>query len=162
MWKRRRTILLCVGLALAGLISFHSIADDANPPTPVRSSRGDTETGTAFMHSKLRATHQIVDGLAFEDFAVIEKGASALIHVGEMASSNVRRNPVYMQYAADFENTAVQLRDAARARSIEKATFAYMHLTVSCAACHRHVRNVVQIAPGREAKFTPVRPRTIR
>ena len=162
MRKRRQTILLGVGLALAGLVSFHSIADDTNPPSPARSTRAGTESGAALMHSKLRATHQIVDGLAFEDFAGIEKGADALIHVGEMASSNVRRNPVYMQYAADFENTAVQLRDAARARSIEKATFAYMHLTVSCAACHRHVRNVIQIAPGREAKFIPVRPRTVR
>lgn len=163
MFKRRLGIVLSGGLLLGGLVSFHSIEADGNPPPPVRSRAARSESGNSFMRAKLNATHQIVDGLAFEDFSRIEQAANDLMSIGESASWKVNRNPVYMQYAADFENTARQLRDAGRARNIEKATFAYMHLTVSCAACHRHVRNVIQIAPQQDARFVPVpRGRVIR
>ena len=155
MFKHLSWKSVCVAGALAGLVSLHSIAAEKNPPAASRLLEEHTESGEAFMHAKLKATHQIVDGLAFEDYARIEQGADELLRITEMASWKVRRDPIYMHYAADFEQTATRLLNAARARSIEKATFAYMHLTVSCTACHHHVRNVVQIAPAADAAFQP-------
>lgn len=146
---------LCAAIALAGLVSFHSIAAENNPPPAKRVLDAKPESGEAFMQAKLTATHLVVDGLAYEDFGQIEEGADKLLQITELASWKVRRDPVYMHYAGDFERTATRLRDAARAHSIEKATFAYVHLTVSCTACHQHVRNVVQIAPSTEARFHP-------
>ncbi|NQV22912.1 MAG: hypothetical protein HQ518_00970 [Rhodopirellula sp.] len=155
MFKQYSWKPLCAALALAGLLSFHSIAAENSPPPASRVLDAETESGEAFMHAKLTATHLVVDGLAYEDLGRIEKGADELLQITELASWKVRRDSVYMHYAGDFERTATRLRDAARAHSIEKATFAYIHLTVSCTACHQHVRNVVQVAPATEARFHP-------
>lgn len=147
---------LTIALTLGGLVSFHSPA--AEPPAENTPISTESERDT-FMHTKLEAAHQIVDGLAFEDFALIERGTETLLKVGEEASWKVRRDPAYMHYAADFQVTTERLRNAARRHSIEEATFAYVHLTVSCTACHQHVRNVVQVAPARPDdvghRFTP-------
>ncbi len=149
-------------VALGGLVTFHTVADEINPPPASRTLDNDDDSGKPFMHAKLAAAHQIVDGLAFEDFSRIENGADELLRMTELASWKVRRDPIYMHYSADFEGTALRLRDAARARSIEKATFAYMHLTVSCTACHQHVRDVVQIAPAADATAQPTVRTVIR
>jgi hypothetical protein len=165
MLKRLSWKPLCAAAALASLVSFHfstahySTAAEKYPPPATRSL---DDAGKSFMHAKLLAVHQVVDGLAYEDFARIEQGADELLRITELASWKVRRDPIYMHYSSDFESTALRLRDAARARSIEKATFAYMHLTVSCTACHQHVRRVVQIAPASEASVAPASRTIIR
>lgn len=152
----------CAAFVIAGLVSFHSPAAEPDPPPASRLLEANADSGDAFMQAKLAATHEIVDGLAYEDFTRIERGAVELLRVAELASWKVRRDPLYMHYTTDFEETAVRLRDAARRRSIDSATFAYMHLTVSCTACHQHVRNVVQVAPARGARFESWNRRVVR
>lgn len=162
MLKRLPWKPLCAAVALAGLVSFRSTAAEKHPPPASRSLQVEHESSKSFMQAKLIAAHQVVDGLAYEDFDRIERGADELLRMTELASWKVRRDPIYMHYSADFESTALRLRDAARARSIEKATFAYLHLTVSCMACHQHVRNVVQIAPAAEARIDASNRTTVR
>jgi len=150
-WKPLCAIAVC-----AALVSYHSVAGEQHPPAAIRALDKEAIPGKSFMHAKLVATHWIIDGLAFEDFADIEAGADELLRMTELASWKVRRDPLYMHYSADFERTSLRLRDAARARSIEKAAFAYMHLTVSCTTCHQHVRNVVQMAPAVDANRSSI------
>ncbi len=152
---------LCLVAVIAAFASYHSVSAEKHPPAASRLMVSAQE-GQSFMDAKLEATHQIIDGLAFEDFAKIEEGADELLQITELSSWKVRRDPVYMHYSTDFERTSLRLRDAARARSIEKATFAYIHLTVSCMTCHQHVRNVVQIAPAADAKLPPANRSVIR
>ena len=157
MWSQFSWKAALATVALAGAVTFHAFADEIHPPPASRTFDDDDGDGSgkSFMHAKLAATHQIVDGLAFEDFSRIEGGADELLRMTELASWKVRQDPLYMHYSADFESISLRLRAAARARSIEKATFAYMHLTVSCTACHQHVRDVVQIAPAPDATAQP-------
>lgn len=155
MWSQFSWKAALATVALAGVVTFHAFADEIHPPPASRTLDGNDGSGKQFMHAKLAAAHRIVDGLAFEDFSQIEGGADELLRMTELASWKVRRDPIYMHYSADFESTALRLKNAARARSIEKATFAYMHLTVSCTACHQHVRDVVQIAPAADATAQP-------
>tara|TARA_R110002072_G_scaffold13481_2_gene56823 strand:+ start:15084 stop:15575 length:492 start_codon:yes stop_codon:yes gene_type:complete len=163
MLKRLSWKPACAAVALASILSFHySTAAEKYPPPASHSLDVDNDAGKSFMHAKLLAAHQVVDGLAYEDFTRIERGADELLRMTELASWKVRRDPVYMHYSSDFESTALRLRDAARARSTEKATFAYMHLTVSCTACHQHVRKVVRIAPETEASVAPANRTLIR
>lgn len=155
-WK-----LLCPVAVVTAFATYHSVSAEKHPPAASRLL--DTEEATqSFMYAKLEATHQIIDGLAYEDFSNIEDGADELLRMTELSSWKVRRDPIYMHYSADFERTALRLRDAARARSIEKAKFAYMHLTVSCTTCHQHVRNVVQVAPSADAKLSPAKRTVVR
>lgn len=145
--------LLSAVLVVAAFASYHSVSAEKHPPAASRLLDADEPTHS-FMHAKLQATHQIIDGLAYENFSDIAKGADELLRMTELSSWKVRRAPVYMHYSADFERTALRLRDAARAGRLEKATFAYMHLTVSCTTCHQHVRNVIQIAPAADAELS--------
>ncbi len=149
--KPRSICLAAVVVLPVVSASFHSVA--APPAGRIAGTQNSHARGSDFMQAKLPAVHDIVDGLAYEDFQRIEQGSNELLRLAGLASWKVRRDPVYMSYSSDFEQTALRLRDAARSRRLEEATFAYVHLTVSCTACHRHVRGVVQIAPGRGAMF---------
>lgn len=98
----------------------------------------------SFMRQKLGSTNKIVEGLAVENFPLIIEGTDELLHLAEEASWRVRRDEYYMYYSRDFKETVRELQDAAKARNLERATFAYNHATLSCTVCHRHVRGVVK------------------
>ena len=153
---------LCLALAGAAAVALYSVADEPPPPPVERTIEAVTESGSMFMREKLDVAHDIIDGLAFEDFGRIERGANKLLKMADEASWRVRRDPVYMHYSADFEANALRLREAAQKRSLGSATFAYMHLTVSCTACHQHVRGVVQVAPTTDGRIAPSGTRVIR
>jgi len=55
-------------------------------------------------------------------------------------------DPFYRHYSSNFEQAIGSLLKAADAKSPEKVTFAYMHVMVSCTACHQHVRNTVRVS----------------
>lgn len=104
-----------------------------------------------FMQSKLTTANKIVKGLATEDFRLLRETAIEWIKIADSASWKVRRDPIFIQYSRNFQSQADRLRRAAERQSIEEATFAYVHATVTCTACHQHVRGVVQVAPAADA-----------
>lgn len=116
-----------------------SQAESRNPET-------EPDDLNEFMRSKLAMVHKIVEGLAVEDFSLIEKGARELDAIAESAAWNASRDPYYRNYSANFQHAARGLIEAAKSKSIEKATFSYVHVTISCTACHQHVRGVVRVA----------------
>ncbi len=133
-------ILLGIAMGAYALSVLNSQAAEPLTPQPA--------TGEQFMRAKLATTSKVVEGLATEDFALIEEGAEEWLAICESASWKVRRNPMYMHYTADFQHMVAHLREMAKQQNIQGATFAYMHVTVSCMSCHQHVRGVVQIAPA--------------
>ncbi|MCA9059985.1 MAG: cytochrome c, partial [Planctomycetaceae bacterium] len=99
-----------------------------------------------FMREKLAMTGRIVEGLATEDFDLIRQGATELNSLSEHAAWKAPNDPYYEYYSGNFSQAARQLITAAESNSVEKATYAYMHVTVSCTACHQHVRGRVRVA----------------
>jgi len=99
-----------------------------------------------FMRRKLATVHKVVEGLATEDFDMLKAGAVELVTIAETAAWKSTRDPFYTQYSGHFEQAAKDLIKAAEAKSVEKATFAYMHVTMSCTACHQHVRGRKRVA----------------
>ncbi len=100
-----------------------------------------------FMQAKLTTSNQIVKGLATEDFKLLRETAIEWIKIADSSSWKVRRDPLFVQYSRNFQSQAERLRRAAERESIEEATFAYVHATITCTACHQHVRGVIQVAP---------------
>ena len=111
------------------------------------SGKSSDSVKSEFMRAKLATTQKIVQGLATEDFALIKKGADELLTISENAAWQVRRDPIYMHYSSNFQQMATRMKRSAEQRNIEGATFAYIHVTVSCMACHQHVRDVIHVAP---------------
>ena len=98
------------------------------------------------MRSKLEMVRKIVEGISTDDFEMVEKGAMDLVALAESAAWKSSRDPYYLHYSRNFEESAKGLIAAAKKKSPEKATFAYVHVTFSCTACHHHVRGVIRTA----------------
>lgn len=98
------------------------------------------------MRSKLNMVQKIVEGISTENFDMIDKGGMELIALAESAAWKSHHDPYYRHYSANFEHAARGLIAAAKSKSVEKATFAYVHVTISCTACHQQVRGTVRVA----------------
>ena len=140
---------LRIGIAtvfMAGIASFswsQLATTSAQDDTPVVDEKSERQQ---FMRSKLSMVHKIVEGIATEDYALIEKGGIQLVTLAESAAWKSNRDPYYRHYSANFEHAGKGLIEAAKSKSVEKATFAYVHVTFSCTACHQHVRGIVRIS----------------
>lgn len=99
-----------------------------------------------FMRRKLAATQKIVEGLATDNFKLIDAAADELLAIRESAQWTVSDDPFYSYYSRDFEARVRELKHAAASESPEKATFAYVHVAMSCTACHQRVRRVKRTA----------------
>lgn len=124
------------------LLSRIAVAQGKKPVDPGNNKAEQRE----FMRGKLLMAQKIVEGLATDHFDMIKQGGLELVSIAESAAWKSAQDPFYQYYSANFEQAAKSLVDAANSNSVEKATYAYMHVTISCTACHQHVRETVRLA----------------
>jgi hypothetical protein len=131
-------ISLAVSLGLIGL-TFAAVAlrtIRAEQPAPIR-------TRAEFMRQKLDFSKDVLQGLALEQFALIEKSAKALKRLSEAAEWEVPIIPNATDYVAqtsEFQRNTDELAKQAKKGNIEGATLAYFKVTMSCVECHKFVR----------------------
>jgi hypothetical protein len=131
---------VCLSLAaLSGLaFAFHA----ARGAQPVAK-----RTRAEFMHQKLDFSKEVLEGLALERFATIEKGGKALKRLSEAAEWEVATIPNatdYVMLTTDFQRHADDLVKQAKAKNIDAATLAYVKLTMSCVQCHKFIRDTAK------------------
>ena len=80
-------------------------------------------------------------GLTKADFKAIEKNAKSMIAVGYLEKWVRADTPGYKTMLADFEYANKSLVLATRERNLDRATIAYLQLTLSCVNCHTLVRD---------------------
>lgn len=97
----------------------------------------------AFMRKKLEASQSVLEGLAVEDFDLIERGAKQLRATSVAAEFMVINDPLYAESAADFTKIVDKLVKAAKEKRLDGSTLAYLDMTMSCVECHKYVRNVL-------------------
>ena len=111
--------------------------------TATRAEQPVNRTRRDFMRQKLEFSKDVLQGLALEEYATIEKGARALRHLSEGAEWQVPTIPNATDYIAmttEFQRNANELAGQARQRNIDGATLAYLKLTMNCVQCHKFVR----------------------
>lgn len=114
----------------------------------VEQSRTQTKVNTAeMMRFKLYQAQGVLEGIATENYALIETNAAKLNAMSQAADWQIRQTPEYQRFTADFSRQAVALQKAARQKNVDAATVAYFQMTVSCVQCHKYLRGV------REAQF---------
>lgn len=139
--------LICGVLLILPPAGFVHAVVQVEPKEQQQSTVKDRSTGQkAFMRKKLSATQKIIEGLATDNFGLIEQAADELLAIRESAQWEVSGDPFYSYYSRDFESRVDELKAAAKKQSPEEATFAYTHVTMSCTACHQRVRRVTRIA----------------
>lgn len=97
----------------------------------------------AFMRKKLAASQEILEGLAIEDYDLIENGAKQLKAMSVAAEFMVLNDPMYDEFAGDFRRTVSKMEKAAREKRIDGSTLAYMDTTMNCVECHKYVRTIL-------------------
>jgi cytochrome c556 len=125
----RRAAVICLGLLLlwAGL----SIV-------PARSQQPNDVA--AFMRMKLEHSQNVLEGIALEDFALIERDSQRLSLLSQAANWQVLQTPDYLQHSLDFRRSADALTKAARDKNLDGAALAYVQMTMNCVNCHKYVR----------------------
>ena len=97
-----------------------------------------TET---FMRLKLQHAHNLLDGIALEDFDQVKKSADAMILLSHESNWNVFQSPEYNEHSADFRRAAGLVVEQAKAKNLDGVTLGYLQMTMSCVRCHRYVRD---------------------
>jgi cytochrome c556 len=95
-----------------------------------------------FMRAKLAHSQNVLEGLAVEDYDLIDKGAQELSLASEDASWQVLQTEDYARQSADFRRSCDSLRKAAKSRNLDGAALAWMEVTMKCVQCHKYVRDV--------------------
>ncbi len=98
-----------------------------------------------FMRLKLETAKALLEGLALENYELLEKNAIALKKLSMGAEWEVLTIPSldYVGFTSDFQRAADELRDKAKAKNIDGSTLAYTKLTQSCVKCHQSMRKRV-------------------
>jgi hypothetical protein len=105
---------------------------------PARSQQPN-EVG-AFMRMKLEHSQKVLEGVALEDFALIERSSQQLSLLSQAANWQVLQTPDYLQHSLDFRRSADALTKAARDKNLDGAALAYVQMTMNCVNCHKYVR----------------------
>lgn len=93
------------------------------------------------MRVKLTHSQDVLEGLAVEDFDLIDCGAQQLSLTSEDASWQVLQTEDYARMSADFRRSCDRLREAARAKNLDGAALAWMEVTMKCVQCHKYIRD---------------------
>lgn len=107
------------------------------------------------MRQKLDRAQGLFEAVVLARFPAARRYAGDLLRVSEQSTWTPLATPSYLRYAAEFQEAARSLGQAAAARDIDEVSTAYMTLTSTCVQCHRLLRESRQAehdrAPGRPA-----------
>jgi hypothetical protein len=112
-----------------------------------------------FMRPKLEHSKAVLEGLALENFELIDKNARALKDLSEAAEWKVSPNVTYLRYSIEVQRLADELIEQARRKNIDGATLAYLQLTMTCVNCHKYVRQNNIISTSLHGRPGPTRER---
>ncbi len=121
-------------VAFAILVAFSAGAFAVQEQQPTRAQ---------FMRQKLDFGKNVLEGLALENYDLIEKNARSLKRMSMGAEWEVPGIPnveEYLPYTAEFQRLCDEIVKAAKNRNIDGATLGYVRLTTNCVNCHKFVR----------------------
>jgi len=108
-----------------------------------RAGQQEKQNRSEFMRRKLEFSKNVLEGLALEQYPMIEKNAKALKILSQVAEWEVPMIPNATDYVAltsEFQRNTDELVKAAKQGNIDGATLAYVKLTMNCVQCHKYVR----------------------
>ncbi len=138
-WRVR----IAVGCCLVTL----SVLLTALAPSPQAADKQKLAEGKSplskFMRAKLNASELILEGLALENFALIQKGAKELEKISSAEEWRISNDVMYRQHSNEFQRVVSRLVKAAEEERLDGAALSWVEATMSCIECHRFVRAVL-------------------
>ena len=102
----------------------------------------DQDKVAKLMRRKLAQSQKVLEGVALNDFKMIQRHAEELIEISKKAEWRVLKTPAYEVYSNDFRRIAGALVENAKKKNLDAAALSYVELTLTCVKCHKHVREV--------------------
>ena len=93
------------------------------------------------MRKKLEHAQKALQGLATEDFPLIQKNAEAMTVLSQAAAWQFLPTIEYARLSAEFQRLTDEMAQKAKEKNLDGATLAYVKLTMNCVECHKHVRS---------------------
>jgi hypothetical protein len=130
-----RLLAVAAVLAAASLTwaASASLAQTAAPPEP--------DKVALFMRAKLAHADHVLEGLAVEDYEMIERAAQELSLASLDSNWQVLQTEDYVRQSAEFRRSCDALRKAAQEKNLDGATLAWVEVTLKCVQCHKYVRD---------------------
>jgi hypothetical protein len=107
---------------------------DADPSTQARKGV------SLFMRMKLDASQKILEGLAMDDFELIQEGAAKLEEMSAAEKWRVTNDAIYREHSNDFQKIARRLAKNAKAGKLEASALTWLEATMQCIECHKWTR----------------------
>lgn len=132
----KRFLLVVLPIIAVGMwmMQLHATQDPKSQP----SAKADLDS---FMQLKLEHAKGILAGLATEDFEQIAKESQALTALSLQSSWNTQTTVEYLNHSSDFRRALNVITKAAHEENVDRATLAYVNMTVQCIECHRYLRH---------------------
>jgi cytochrome c556 len=110
--------------------------------TPSADKKPAPGSTAKLMAEKLKSSQALLEGLATNDFAKVEKSAENLIEISKAAEWGAYKTPQYEIHMNNFRRSAETVIRKAKDKNLDGATLAYVDMTVTCVRCHQHCREV--------------------
>ena len=78
-----------------------------------------------------------------EDYEKMQKGAQKMIEMSNATEWQVIEGPIFARQSEEFRSAARQVIKFAKEKNIDGASLSYLHLTMTCIACHKKVNKVL-------------------
>ena len=96
---------------------------------------------TSLMRKKLTHAQSIIEGLALENYDMIQEQGKALKVISTLDAWMKFDTPAYKQLSSDFRAAVDKMNDAAAKKNLDGATLGFMQATMSCVECHKLIRS---------------------
>ncbi len=136
---------VCVGVVTSLLALQAGRPSHADDPAPHKSSIQQ------YMHRKMDASSEILEGIVMENGALIRKGGNALLEMSKAEKFQVLTDREYRLHNRQFREAVERLLVAAEKDGYDKAALAWFDVTISCVDCHDHVRKAAPAAAQKPA-----------
>lgn len=129
---KKSKLLLSLAILFASLAVVRSQFTVGQEPGQVKKS--------TFMRLKLEPVKGALEGIALADFEMIAKHAGTIRNLMLDESWMVVQSDEYRRQSNEFRTIVEQLEKAAHEKNVDRATLAYVQMTIRCVQCHELLR----------------------
>jgi hypothetical protein len=108
----------------------------------VSSSADQTAATGRVMREKLVHAQAILRSLMVSDLKLLETESTALAGLTREEGWRVLTTPEYLRQSSAFEQSVMDLVDAAKQKDLDAAAVSYTSMTMRCYQCHRYLKGV--------------------
>jgi cytochrome c556 len=126
---KRTQLTILLGATLLGLIATFG-----------HSQQPGSQPVKMFMRLKLEPAQRILEGIATEDYDLINQSAQRIRTLTLDENWMTSQSPEYKAHSKEFQQTINRISEAAKNRNIDSATLNYVQMTLQCTSCHRSLR----------------------